>query len=105
MERNLIQEERIAKAEAEAENVRAERLIVIEQMNKVKTQLQEAQFAVAQMQMELKQAKESLIQKETSIKELQELNNQIKALILERNDLREQLSQEKSNPTGHAETT
>ena len=36
LERNLIQEERVAKAEAEAEKVRAERLIAIEEMSKVK---------------------------------------------------------------------
>lgn len=80
IEATLILEERVAKAEAESEKLRAERLNALEELKKAKSSLHEAQMMLSQIKMELKIAKESALTKDDQIKHLSELNNENKIL-------------------------
>lgn len=70
IEANLILEERVTKAEAESEKLRAERLNALEELKKAKTNLHEAEMKLSQMRMELKIAKDSVLNKDDQIKQL-----------------------------------
>jgi len=64
IERNLILEERVAKAEAESEQLRAQRLNAIEELKAQKNKLQEALLELSQVKMEFKIIEDKLAVKQ-----------------------------------------
>lgn len=93
IERNLILEERVSKAEADSEKMRGERLLAVDELKAIKQKLSESQFKCSQIQMELNNANNNLSSNKVPLKQLEELNNENKALTLERNDLQQKLSE------------
>ena len=97
IERNLILEERVSKAEADAEKMRGERLIAVEELKAVKQKLVECEFKISQLTMELTNANNNLANNKVPLKQLEELNNENQALSLERNELRQKLTENQNN--------
>ena len=93
IERNLILEERVSKAEADAEKMRGERLIAVEELKAVKQKLVECEFKISQLTMELTNANNNLANNKVPLKQLEELNDENQALSLERNELRQKLTE------------
>lgn len=89
----MILEERVSKAEADSEKMRGERLIAVEELKLVKQKLTDCEFKISQLSMELTNAKNNLASNKVPLKQLEDLNNEIKALSLERNELRQKLTE------------
>jgi len=93
LEANLVLEERVAKAEGEVEKLRAENINSIEMLKKEKSAFQDSQMQNSQLKLEIKTKDEKIVAKEATIDQMQEMNNQNKMLTLERNELRQQISE------------